>query len=50
MLQEFERTLAEVGPYVPLFQPAVPYACGSNIQGLTYHSVWAEDFYTGRKS
>ena len=50
MLQEFERTLAEVGPYVPLFQPAVPYACGSNIQGLTYHSVWAEDFYTVRKS
>jgi len=50
MLQDFERMLAQVGPYVPLFQPAVPYASGSNIQGLTYNSVWAEDFYTVRKS
>jgi len=26
LLQEFDRTLGQVGPFAPLFQPAVPYA------------------------
>jgi len=50
MLQDFERTLAQIGPYVPLFQPAVPYAYGATTTGVTYHSVWAIDYYPVRKT
>jgi peptide/nickel transport system substrate-binding protein len=50
MLQEFERTLAQIGPYVPLFQPAIPYAFRSNVKGVTYNSVWATDLYPIRKT
>ncbi len=50
LLQEFDRTLGQVGPFAPLFQPAVPYAYRSNVQGVAYHSVWAIDFYPIRKT
>jgi peptide/nickel transport system substrate-binding protein len=50
LLRQFERTLAQVGPFAPLFMPAVPYAFRSNVQGVTYHSVWAIDLYTIRKT
>jgi peptide/nickel transport system substrate-binding protein len=42
----FEQRLAQVGPYAPLFQPAVPYSFRSNVQGVTFHSVWGLDFWT----
>ncbi len=44
--RRFEQSLARVGPYAPLFQPAVPYAFRSNVQGVTFHSVWGLDFWT----
>lgn len=50
LLQDFERRLGQVGPYAPLFQPAVPYAFRSNVEGVAYHSVWAIDFYPIRKT
>jgi peptide/nickel transport system substrate-binding protein len=41
--------LAQVGPYAPLFQPAVPYAFRSAVKGVTFHSVWGVDFWTVSK-
>ena len=50
LLQEFEHTLAQVGPFVPLFQPSIPYAFRANVQGVAYNSVWAIDLYPIRKT
>ena len=50
LYQELEEHLAEVGPYAPLFQPAVPYAFTAALEGVTFHSVWGVDFYTVRRS
>ncbi len=50
LLQDWERRMAQVGPYAPLFQPAVPYASRSNVENVAYHSVWAVDFYPMRKT
>jgi peptide/nickel transport system substrate-binding protein len=46
MYQRIDRRLMEIGPYAPLFQPAVPYAFRSNVSGVTYNSVWELDLYT----
>ena len=46
LYQRIDRQLAEMGPYAPLFQPAVPYAFRSNVGGVTFNSVWGLDFYT----
>ena len=50
LLQEYERTLAQIGPFVPLFQPAIPYAFRANVQGVAYNSVWAFDLYPIHKT
>lgn len=50
MLRQFEHTLAQIGPYVPLFQPAIPFAFRSNVQGVVYNSVWALDLAAIRKT
>lgn len=50
LLQQYEGTLAQIGPYVPLFQPAIPYAFRANVQGVSYNSVWAIDLYAIRKT
>jgi peptide/nickel transport system substrate-binding protein len=50
LLQQYEGTLAQIGPFVPLFQPAIPYAFRANVQGVTYNSVWAIDLYPIRKT
>ena len=50
LLQEYERTLAQIGPFVPLFQPAIPYAFRATVQGVAYNSVWAIDLYPIRKT
>jgi peptide/nickel transport system substrate-binding protein len=49
LFQLFERRLAQVGPYVPLFEPAFPYAFRSTIRGAAFHSVWGIDFWTVSK-
>jgi peptide/nickel transport system substrate-binding protein len=50
MLQQFEHLLAQAGPYVPLFQPAIPFAHRSNVEGVAYNSVWALDLAAIRKT
>ena len=50
MLKQFEHTLAQIGPYVPLFQPAIPFAHRSNVQGVVYNTVWAFDLAAIRKT
>ena len=45
LYQEVETTIREIGPYAPLFQPAVPYAFRSDLTGVTFNSVWGVDLY-----
>jgi peptide/nickel transport system substrate-binding protein len=45
-MQRVDKRVMEIGPYAPLFQPAVPVAFRSNVKGVTFHSVWGLDFYT----
>ncbi len=50
MLKQFEHTLAQIGPYAPLFQPAIPFAHRSNVEGVVYNTVWALDLAAIRKT
>lgn len=50
LYQQLQRRLVEVGPFIPLFQPAIPFAFRANVQGVTYHSVWGPDFFTINKT
>lgn len=49
LYRKLDERLAQLGPYAPLFQPAVPYAFRSNVQGVTFNSVWGVDFWTVSK-
>ncbi len=49
LYRKFDERLAQIGPYAPLLQPAVPYAFRSTVQGVTFNSVWGVDFWTVRK-
>jgi peptide/nickel transport system substrate-binding protein len=49
LYRKLDERLAQIGPYAPLFQPAVPYAFRSNVQGVTFNSVWGLDFWTVSK-
>jgi peptide/nickel transport system substrate-binding protein len=49
LYRKIDERLAQIGPYAPLFQPAVPYAFRSNVQGVTFNSVWGVDFWTVTK-
>ena len=49
LYRKLDERLAQSGPYAPLFQPAVPYAFRSNVQGVTFSSVWGVDFWTVSK-
>jgi peptide/nickel transport system substrate-binding protein len=49
LYRKLDERLAQVGPYASLFQPAVPYAFRSNVQGVTFNSVWGVDFWTVSK-
>lgn len=49
LYRRFDERLGQVGPYAPLFQPAVPYAFRSNVKGVTFNSVWGVDFWTVSK-
>jgi peptide/nickel transport system substrate-binding protein len=50
LFQRVERALAQVGPYVGLFQPAIPYAFQSAMSGVTFNSVWGLDLYAISRS
>ena len=49
LYRRFEERLAQIGPYAPLFQPAVPYAFRANVKGVTFNSVWGVDLWTVTK-
>jgi len=49
LYRKLDERLAQSGPYAPLFQPAMPYAFRSNVQGVTFSSVWGIDFWTVTK-
>jgi peptide/nickel transport system substrate-binding protein len=49
LYRRFEERLAQIGPYAPLFQPAVPYAFRASVKGVTFNSVWGVDFWTVTK-
>ncbi|HLJ61746.1 MAG TPA: ABC transporter substrate-binding protein [bacterium] len=49
LLQKAQRRLLEIGPYAPLFTPALPFGFRSDVRGVTYNSVWEVDFYTIRR-
>ncbi|HYM68624.1 MAG TPA: hypothetical protein VEZ44_03440, partial [bacterium] len=49
LLQKIQRRLLEIGPYAPLFTPALPFGYRSDLRGITYNSVWEVDFYTIRR-
>jgi peptide/nickel transport system substrate-binding protein len=48
--QEVQRKLVPVCPFIPLFQPAVPYAYRSNVRNVTFNGVWAVDFAAVQKT
>jgi peptide/nickel transport system substrate-binding protein len=50
LYHKVENTIREIGPYAPLFQPAVPYAFRSDLSGVTYNSVWGVDLYAVSRS
>jgi peptide/nickel transport system substrate-binding protein len=50
LYEQVAKRIAEIGPYAPLFQPAVPYAFRSNVRGPSYNSVWQVDLYALSKS
>ena len=45
LYKQVDQKIGEIGPYAPLFQPAIPYAFRSNVQGVAYNTVWAIDLY-----
>jgi peptide/nickel transport system substrate-binding protein len=49
LYRRIDERLAQIGPYATLLQPAVPYAFRSNVQGVTFSSVWGVDFWTVSK-
>jgi len=50
LYQQAQRQLADIGPYVPLFAPASPYAYRSNVRGTSFNSVWGLDFFAIHKT
>jgi len=50
LLQKVQRRLLEIGPYAPLFTPALPYGYRTDLRGVTYNSVWEVDFYPIRRT
>jgi peptide/nickel transport system substrate-binding protein len=50
LLQKIQRRLLEIGPYVPLFTPALPWGYRADLRGVTFNSVWGIDFFTVRRT
>jgi peptide/nickel transport system substrate-binding protein len=38
--QQYDARLQQVGPYVPLFQPATPLAWRSDLKGVAFNTTW----------
>lgn len=50
LLQKVQRRLLEIGPYIPLFTPALPWGYRADLRGVTFNSVWGTDFFTVRRT
>ncbi|HEU0114681.1 MAG TPA: hypothetical protein VFQ80_08390, partial [Thermomicrobiales bacterium] len=50
LYQQVEHELQKIGPYAPLFQPAVPYAYRSDLSGVAFNSVWGVDLFAVTRS
>jgi len=48
LLQKIQRRLGEIGPYIPLFTPALPWGYRADLRGVTFNSVWGIDLFTVR--
>ncbi|HEV2356520.1 MAG TPA: ABC transporter substrate-binding protein, partial [bacterium] len=48
LLQKIQRRLLEIGPYVPLFTPALPWGYRADLRGVTFNSVWGIDLFAVR--
>lgn len=49
LFEEIDQKIVTVGPFVSLYQPAIPYAFRSSITGVTMSSLWAVDYYAVKK-
>jgi peptide/nickel transport system substrate-binding protein len=49
LLQKVQRRLLEIGPYIPLFTPGLPWGYRADLRGVTFNSVWGIDFFTIRR-
>jgi peptide/nickel transport system substrate-binding protein len=50
LYQQVNRKIADIGPYVPLFQPVAPYAYRSNLRGISLAATWFVDYMAARKT
>jgi peptide/nickel transport system substrate-binding protein len=50
LLRKIQRRLLEIGPYIPLFTPALPWGYRADLRGVTFNSVWGIDFFTIRRT
>ncbi|HEV2440384.1 MAG TPA: ABC transporter substrate-binding protein [bacterium] len=50
LLQKVQRRLLEIGPYIPLFTPALPWGYRVDLRGVTFNSVWGIDCFTIRRT
>jgi len=50
LLQKAQRRLLEIGPYIPLFTPALPWGYRADLRGVTFNSVWGTDFFTVKRT
>ncbi|HEV2283145.1 MAG TPA: ABC transporter substrate-binding protein [bacterium] len=50
LLQKVQRRLLEIGPYIPLFTPALPWGYRADLRGVTFNSVWGTDFFAVRRT
>jgi peptide/nickel transport system substrate-binding protein len=48
LLRKIQRRLLEIGPYVPLLTPALPWGYRADLRGVTFNSVWGIDLFTVR--
>ncbi len=50
LYQQVDRTIAQIGPYVPLYQPVAPYVYRNNLRNVALASTWFVDYAAVRKS
>jgi peptide/nickel transport system substrate-binding protein len=49
LYRQFDQQLQQVGPYIPLLQPATPIGYRSELKGVAYNTTWEVDYRTVTK-